>query len=177
MKSSLKPEIKKYIQELTVDCYDNHMLLLEKLCEKLKLGCFEADFDDDEVSGLLMKDKKGDSYNIYVNRKHSPNRKRFTVAHEIGHYISFLKGSYSTKELKHNHHLTDHRMVWRHTQIKSAAEREANLIAAEILMPKDKIEELVRLGKTPEEMAKLFYVSLSAMTYRLMDVCPDALLI
>ncbi len=36
----------------------------------LELEIFESDFDDDNVSELLMKDENSDTYSIYVNRKH-----------------------------------------------------------------------------------------------------------
>lgn len=69
-KKFLKPKIKRYIEELTVDCYDDNMLLLGKVCNMLELEIFESDFDDDNVSELLMKDENSDTYSIYVNRKH-----------------------------------------------------------------------------------------------------------
>jgi Zn-dependent peptidase ImmA (M78 family) len=173
----LKSTIEQHIKDLTKDCYDQHMLLLEKLCAKLNLKCFESDFDDDKVSGLLMKDEGKDSYSIYVNKKHPLSRNRFTIAHEIGHYLSYLNNSYSEKELKDNGQFTDYSMMWRHENIKSKAETEANLIAAKILMPEDKVAAFMQQNMTPEEMAKLFYVSPSAMTIRLKTLYPDLMVV
>ncbi len=43
-----------------------------------------ADFGD-EISGVLMKD--GDRAIIGVNARHAPTRQRFTIAHELGHFV------------------------------------------------------------------------------------------
>lgn len=172
----LKKEIQEYIHELTVDIYEGYELQLEKLCKKLALQCFSADFDDN-ISGSIIRDEGLDTYSIYVNRKHPRNRRRFTVAHEIGHYISYLKGSYSKKELEQEGGFEDVAVSYRKDGRFSDAETEANLIAAELLMPKDKVDELIKQGLTPEEMAELFYVSPSAMTIRLKDLYKDFMII
>lgn len=169
----LDKKIIKDVKALTDDCYKDNMLLLDKVCKKLNLKCFDADFDDDKISGLLIKNDKDDSYSIYVNRHHPANRKRFTIAHEIGHYVSFLNGSFSEEELRTKNQVTDYSIMWRRKDVQSDAENEANLIAAEILMPRDKVEDLITQEKTPEEMASMFYVSVSAMTLRLINLYPE----
>jgi Zn-dependent peptidase ImmA (M78 family) len=40
---------------------------------------------EDSVSGLLVI--KGDVVTLGVNKTHHPNRQRFTIAHELGHFL------------------------------------------------------------------------------------------
>src|SRR5690554_6330693 len=40
---------------------------------------------DDEISGHLSLDEKG--WIISINSLHHPKRQRFTLAHELGHYL------------------------------------------------------------------------------------------
>ena len=85
----LNQKIQKHISELTSNLYKGYELQIEELCKKLNLKCYMADFDNN-ISGAIIKDDKGDTYSIYSNRKNPRNRQRFTLAHEIGHYISYL---------------------------------------------------------------------------------------
>lgn len=52
-----------------------------------KLEGARIDYHDleDDVSGLLVRQE--DSAVIIVNRKHHPNRRRFTIGYELGHYV------------------------------------------------------------------------------------------
>lgn len=172
----LKPEIQRYITDLTNGLYKDYELQIEELCKKLNLKCFIADFED-EVSGAIIKDDDSDSYSIYVNRKYPRNRRRFTFAHEIGHYISYLNKSYSEEELRVKGGFEDKAISYRKDGIFSDAETEANLIAAELLTPREKVEELAQRGLTPEEMAKLFYITPSAVTIRLRSLYPGLMII
>jgi len=162
------------IHEVTQNCYKGYMLELEKVLTRLNLKCFEADFQDDNISGQI--EKKDSGYHIYVNQHHSPNRQRFTIAHEIGHYLSFLEGSYSKEELMKNEGYEDYAISFRKNGVLSKAEKEANEIAAEMLMPQRTVENLAHRKLTPEQMASLFFVSTSAMTMRLSELYPQLLM-
>lgn len=64
-----------------------------KLANLLHMNVIPATFKDDSIAGLL-KFENG-QVNIYVNEYQSVNRQRFTIAHEIGHFIlhkDFIKG-------------------------------------------------------------------------------------
>lgn len=145
----LKKEILDYIQELTKDNYEGYELQLGHICKKLSLKCFTADFSD-AISGCIVKDAKEHYWtgieicNIYVNRRYPKNRRRVTIAHLIGHYISYLKGSYSKEEFATKGYFVD-------KAISSGAEGElpdtdneieADLISRELVMPIGK-EELM----------------------------------
>jgi Zn-dependent peptidase ImmA (M78 family) len=173
----LKPEIQEHIHTLTDGLYKGYELQIDPLCKKLNLKCFSALFDDNNISGAIIKDDNGDTYSIYANREHQPARQRFTLAHEIGHYISYLNNSYSAQELKDEGGLEDRAVSYEKDIIFSDAETEASLIASELLMPEGKVEELMRNALTPEEMADLFYVSASSMTVRLQALYPNLMIV
>ena len=106
-----------------------------------------------EVSGLLLPaERKG-----IVNGEESEARRRFTLAHELGHWVcQCLEGTTAA-------------VYCRDQDVSTAAdrqlEREANVFAAELLMP----EPAVRLGhgEDPEATAERFGVSGEAMRWRL----------
>jgi Zn-dependent peptidase ImmA (M78 family) len=166
----LKPKIQKRISELQVDSYSGYELSLDKICNELNLNCFEADLDDG-LSGLLLREEG--TYSIYVNKNHAFSRQRFTIAHEIGHYVSYLMDSFSKDELEKEGRFEDKAVTFRKNGTYSDAETEANMIAAELLMPAVKVAELLKQELSPEDMADLFYVSPSAMTIRLQTLYPS----
>ncbi|NJK70871.1 MAG: ImmA/IrrE family metallo-endopeptidase [Thermales bacterium] len=85
----MKPEIKSYIDTTVNEKYYVHGKLdLNLLCKDLGIHVYEVEFLDEGISGAIQK-SKSDNWEIFVNRAHHINRKRFTVAHEIGHYISY----------------------------------------------------------------------------------------
>lgn len=59
------------------------------LAEALGVNVYYVDWPDD-VSGRIERNSEqgGKSgYAIYINRNHHPNHRRFTIAHEIAHFI------------------------------------------------------------------------------------------
>lgn len=55
------------------------------LAAELRLGPLGEDLPD-EISGLIRRNDDG-SMTIVYNRAHARTRQRFTIAHEIGHFI------------------------------------------------------------------------------------------
>ena len=55
------------------------------LAKQLGLGCEPRPLEHG-ISGMLEKVSEG-QYRLYYNENHPETRKRFTVAHEIGHFI------------------------------------------------------------------------------------------
>lgn len=108
------------------------------------------------ISGAIIKE--GDNrYVIYVNDKHSHNRQRFTIAHEIAHYILHRE--------KIGDKLTDNAMY--RSKLSNVFERQANILASEILMPVHFVMQFIEENKSVPEMASLFKVSEEAMRIRL----------
>ncbi|MCD7110572.1 ImmA/IrrE family metallo-endopeptidase [Rhizobium sp. DKSPLA3] len=113
----------------------------------------------DNVSGKIQKDlaKGGPSgFAIFVNKTHSEERKRFTIAHEIAHYV--------LHESQIGDGIFDDAMY--RSGLSSKIEAEANGLAADILMPWSQVQILMT-NHTIEEMARHFKVSVQAMTVRL----------
>lgn len=119
----------------------------------------------DGISGMLEKDRDG--YLISVNAADPLTRQRFTLAHEIGHYMLHrnLIGdgldddrAYRSAQIGKYHN----------TFIGPAEETEANKFAANLLMPKKMVDaEWAKDKTTLSSMAALFQVSEHAMAIRL----------
>ncbi len=129
---------------------------------KIKL----ADLGED-CSGVLVRN--GDRAVIGVNREHHPNRQRFSIAHEIGHFVLHKGDTYIDK---------GYRVHFRDLESGSGTKREemaANAFAAALLMPDAWVREAfyqqpfdLTEDDVLEMLAEQFKVSTLAMTYRLM---------
>lgn len=119
----------------------------------------------DEVSGALIR--RGNKIFLGVNTYHHPNRQRFTIAHELGHFIYH--------EGMRLHVDEDFRINWRDNDSSKAIywdEIEANRFAAELLMPIDFITRDLRKisivdDSVIEQLATRYRVSTHAMRIRL----------
>lgn len=113
------------------------------------------------VSGMLLRDKErgGPSgYCIIVNAAEPKTRQRFTIAHEIGHYV--LHRSSVGEGVKDD--------FFYRSRLSNRMEAEANRYAASLLMPMTSIYRLIDQGiADPRELARRFHVSLEAMSIRL----------
>lgn len=131
------------------------------LAGALGIRVYDAKFGDD-VSGILRKDSQyggSKGYSILVNHRHPLNRKRFTIAHEIAHFV--LHRDRTGEEVKDD-------MFYRSETLPSPLEREANEMAAKILMPQNLLSQLRAEGITDlEEMAARLKVSRQALAIRL----------
>ncbi len=125
---------------------------------------------DDELSGMIYV-KEGTPI-IGVNALHHPNRQRFTIAHECGHLV--LHRTRITQEV----HVDKVFPMLMRDAVSAAGvneiEVEANLFAAELLMPVSLLANA--LGNEPFDiddegavtaLARSFRVSPSAMRFRL----------
>lgn len=125
---------------------------------------------DDELSGFLYRDRKRKLSIIGVNADHHPNRQNFTTAHELGHFLLHdFDDIHVDRQFK----------VWLRSEASSQGtdteEKEANLFAAELLMParflgKD-VEKIGAFDVEDEdviqELAEKYGVSTQAMSFRL----------
>jgi Zn-dependent peptidase ImmA (M78 family) len=117
-----------------------------------------------KISGLIQpcSDARA-GFEIRVNKYEMPERQRFTVAHEIAHYLLHRDdiGAGVVDSIMYRSNLT------------SRKETEANRLAADIVMPAESVgRELERLGgrgtdDIVEELASIFRVSVPAMKIRL----------
>jgi len=113
------------------------------------------------ISGVFFK-KDGKLF-LGVNESDAENRKRFTIAHEIGHYILHPSSLL--------HYDKPNMIHYRSTQVLGPLEREANYFAAELLMPEDLVKQCIERGiRSVAELARRFQVSDEAMGYRLANL-------
>jgi hypothetical protein len=131
------------------------------LAKSLGLNVWELRDLPPNISGKIWKDPHGgiSGFSIGVNASEAPVRKRFTVAHEIAHFV--LHRNRFTNEL-----LED--TMYRGSGMSSREEAQANKFAADVLMPFSLIQTLLKQGvHTVAEMAKQLEVSTTAMSIRL----------
>ncbi len=129
------------------------------------------DFGDDVSGVLVVKDGKG---TIGYNPQESIVRKRFTIAHELGHFL--LHGNIN-EVLFVDKNFKVHFRDQASSTGELRKEREANAFAAAILMPREMLIETINqygLDLTDEnaikELAKKFKVSSTAMTFRISNL-------
>jgi Zn-dependent peptidase ImmA (M78 family) len=136
-----------------------------------KLGLDVIGYDlGDGVSGSLVIEK-GKGF-IGYNPSHSRKRQRFTIGHELGHYVLH----YSANNLfVDKDFLVKYRGNNSYTHKELIQEQQANAFSAALLMPEEfildelKKQSTLKLSEIEliETLAKLFDVSVPAMTYRL----------
>ena len=110
----------------------------------------------DDQSGFMRKN--GPRWEIGINSLHHPNRQRFTLAHELGHY--FLHRNTQPSWM-------DTFTFTRADEKSDPMEWQANQFAAEFLMPKKKFLQMVANGvDNVDDLAKEFKVSTMAVRIR-----------
>ena len=126
---------------------------------------------DDNLSGMAFV--KNDTAFIVVNSKHHLNRRRFTIAHELGHHV--LHRNYLNNNV-HVDKLVQAVLPRNNTSSEGIDPKEvqANNFAAELLMPES---ELSRWGKVDinndikvQLLARRLKVSVAALTFRLINL-------
>lgn len=142
---------------------------VEKIVKKYGIRVLKGDLQD--VSGLLMR--KPDEVVIGVNSTQSRNRQRFTIAHELGHFL--LHDGISS------HVDRDYRINFRSAESSQATnieEVEANYFSASLLMPseflfRDNAVEALDSNDAVAELARRYQVSQHAMSLRLANLYGD----
>jgi Zn-dependent peptidase ImmA (M78 family) len=128
---------------------------------------------DENLSGFILRNRKRRSAIIGVNSNHHPNRQRFTIAHEVGHFLLHDHDDI------HVDHMDCGLIVRRRNEDSSKGEddyeKEANLFAAELLMPAAFLEPDIAALEARNlldddvlhSLADKYGVSTQALTYRL----------
>lgn len=117
-------------------------------------------------SGRIDYDESAEEYTIYINTYESPQRKRFTAAHELGHYLLHRD---LIDERGHLDRLFDHESYRNpDTPLTHGHEVQANQFAANLLMPAVAIKEKYDATRdNVGELAHTFAVSAKALKIRL----------
>jgi len=140
---------------------------LDLIAQNLNLKLGYESFDDDLCGCLVRKNGVG---LIAINQNHPEGRRRFTLAHEIGHFmLHSSEEGFIDKESSIFLRSND--------SVRKAEpmEIEANYFAAELLMPERFIEDDLKNNSSPfngndlvQTMATRYNVSPQAMTTRLL---------
>ena len=152
----------------------NAPIPVEAIAVAENLPVIESSFGSD-VSGALIR--SNGFTGIAVNGSQHPNRKRFTVAHELAHHALAHVGEHDHIDWK----FTILRRDGKSSEASDDREMEANFFAASLLMPKEFLKKdlLLRIGTNGEAdlqsediltLAKRYQVSETAMKYRLMNL-------
>lgn len=112
-----------------------------------------------DLSGMIKRSPDTDSgFAIYVNAEHPVVRRRFTIAHECAHAMLH-------PELIGDGIVDD--ALYR-SGLSNRIEAQANRLAADILMPRSRLNQLIEGGMTSvSELATTFWVSEQSMAIRL----------
>lgn len=157
------------VLEIVKEYKRNAPVSVPGLVRALGLDVDETVFLFPELAGLIERRPNG-AYRIVVNARDSEPRKRFTIAHELGHYLLH-------RDLIGNG--TDDNRAYRsvagsqfyNSKLTQAHETEANRFAAGLLMPADLVRStFAKHGGKIDAIASDFGVSRSAMVYRLKNL-------
>lgn len=144
---------------------------LNLLLNKLNIEISNEDLSD-EVSGIFLMINGKPLITINSKESNNKERQRFTIAHEIGHYIlhSDKKTLFVDKSPK---------LLYRNSASSTGEilqEKEANHFAACLLMPKELLMADVKDVKNSKEdkiiknLASKYKVSEQAMSFRLANL-------
>lgn len=160
--------IKLNITKPPVDVYS--------IANAFKIKITHADLDDGFSGFLMIKNSKA---TIAVNEHHHPNRQRFTIAHELGHYF-LHRGNNNDLIYLDNKIMRRNETIFQKNRDETSShgtdeeEIQANLFAAELLMPEEFVKETLEYEDIDLSddvsfylLSKRFSVSEQAMGIRL----------
>lgn len=141
---------------------------VEDIAASLGIRVISQHYPDPSVSGFYIR--RGSERVIGVNLSHAIARRRFTIAHELGHVLL----------LAHDDLHVDGTLILRDATSSQGSDRreiEANAFAAELLMPVEMLRRYIQgrggidLNNDREvaNMARTFGVSGQALLIRLSD--------
>lgn len=146
----------------------NNRIDIIKLANTLGIRVYST--DDIGVAAFIAYDNSEQLYEIYVNSNESRPRQRFSIAHEIAHYIL------------HKDKICEFGVVGRQNvnSLSAKEERQADNLAADILMPIECIEKFLKDNNISEDdkisdsiikkISKEFEVSEPVSRIRLRDM-------
>lgn len=163
MSSNPEQDAARLLREVWWDSPDRDGLPVDpaRIARRLNVRVYTMAMDSAASGALSIK--PGRDPEIYLNEDDSPNRQRFTCAHELGHYRKrAMEGTDSFE-------VVDRRDVLS-SQGTYVDEIYANQFAAALLMPADLVRSMWRRERDPVILAYRFGVSVDAMTYRIKNL-------
>ena len=165
--------VNQRIEAITFDILTSLKIKKAKDIDVQKISKFlnvdvQQEIMDDEISGLFVM-KDGNPY-IRYNFFEDPKRQRFTIAHELGHFVLH-------KEIPLFVDKKNEKIMYRNSESTTGEirkEREANAFSASLLMPapfiKDEWQKMPFHEEPVEYLANIFNVSEQAMSFRLANL-------
>lgn len=159
--SELRKEAERAAEVVIAQSWDSTQIPINpvEIAKRMGLRVYEAQLPGN-VSGLLKKAEGGDP-EIYLDIDDGVTRRRFTCAHELGHFVRRSGQSQIA-------------FVDRRDGVSAeGTNREeifANQFAAALLMPLAAIQTLTKSGFTAREMARHLNVSSESMNFRLQNL-------
>ena len=142
---------------------------VEEIAQKMGLIVVPYALEDD-ISGVLVVENGVGT--IGYNHHESQVRRRFTIAHELGHFE--LHRDQSSLFLDKRFKVLFRSQSTPETRLNQQLEQEANAFAAALLMPEDVLRNEIAniefdLGGEDalKKLASIFNVSSTAMSYRM----------
>ncbi len=132
------------------------------LANRLGIRVSNAVFSDSSLSGMIAK--RGQKKSLLVNDNDAIQRKRFTIAHELGHSLLHLNADGEFVDNQIDLFRTE---FDKQEEGSFSMEVEANQFAAALLMDADLVRKMWPELRDVEKMAELFKVSETAMGIRL----------
>lgn len=149
---------------------------VEEIAQRLGLRLQRSVLGDD-VAGVLLLEEDQQTGVIGVNVSQAPVRQRFTIAHEIAHFVLHRN---TLPIFIDRQFLTPYFAAFRSRASSTGEdrlEREANAFAAALLMPAPDVRRaLAEIGgnvtdeEAIEQLARHFDVSRQAMTFRVANI-------
>lgn len=148
------------IEELTSSIlFNNDMYKIPanilKIAELNDIDVYEGDLDK-KILGAIRYDKDKPGFTILLNKNQTSKQKRFTLAHELGHFFMH-------KEILESEEIHVDIMY----KIKDEEEKEVDYFAGALLMNRMLLEKMYEKTTSITELADIFDVTTSAMTVRL----------
>lgn len=149
----------------------DHNLLsipVDPLCiaKALKIKVQNAVFSEQDKSGVIVK--RNNIFSIFLNDNEPPTRKRFTIAHEIGHSLLHMGTGADDDFIDTNDNFRSTEAYeaddWSPERVR---EWEANVFASALLMNSELLKKIWGEVSDPAILSWKFQVSQNAMIVRL----------
>jgi hypothetical protein len=149
------------------DIVDNVLGLRVRLVDDMSKAPGCDDLEPGGVSGLLLTNL-GEIWVNQTEAKQWEGRRRFTIGHEVGHYLIHREAERDGRIFCRTADINDDEEPREGPTPKPLPELEADAFAAALLMPEHLIREhATACGGDIEHMKQLFSCSHKAMKYRL----------
>ncbi len=128
----------------------------------------KPDFRKSKVTGSISMIEGSPKIWINPMMNQTKERERFTLAHELGHFMLHIAPSFKDE------YISDDNIEWNRDSNWDVKEMEANRFAAELLMPLEQVQQefevLDTSSKKVEKLSEIFNVSRQALQFRLQSL-------